>query len=229
MIISSSPPGPPRCCPSPPLSGRNSWRRKCRGKRTSCTSMLPNLMPPAACHSPAPGQPSPADEPPPPGRAWNRCQMNGLLGARVDALNGHPEATAPARHRPLGACRRKRADDRLDDLLGAVIGAQRHRGTGPRPDNGALLELQLQRPEGAVVLGDFRIDEIGERHHGRGIRVGIRGVDEAPHLGMAVGEIDVEIATLLGDTGADMDVAGLRGHRRRETPRPRRRRPSIRQ
>ena len=34
-------------------------------------------MPPAACHSPAPGQPSPADEAPPPGRAWKKCQING--------------------------------------------------------------------------------------------------------------------------------------------------------
>src|SRR5207244_5361817 len=29
------------------------------------------------CHSPAAGHPSPAEEAPPPGRAWNRCQMNG--------------------------------------------------------------------------------------------------------------------------------------------------------
>ena len=30
----------------------------------------------AECHSPALGQPSPAGEAPPPGRAWKRCQMN---------------------------------------------------------------------------------------------------------------------------------------------------------
>ncbi len=63
---------------SPPESGRNSWRRKNSGKRTSVTSRLPNLIPPAACHSPAPGQPSPAGEAPPPGRAWKKCQMKGL-------------------------------------------------------------------------------------------------------------------------------------------------------
>ena len=70
-------PGPPRNRPSPPESARNSWRRKNSGNRTSVTSTLPNLMPPAACHSPAVGQPSPADDAPPPGRAWNMCQMKG--------------------------------------------------------------------------------------------------------------------------------------------------------
>src|ERR1700742_3345167 len=38
--------------------------------------MLPNLMPPAECHSPIDEYPSPPDDAPPPGRAWNRCQMN---------------------------------------------------------------------------------------------------------------------------------------------------------
>ena len=52
--ISSTPPGPPRYCPSPPDPGRNSCVRKNSGKRTSVTSRLPNLMPPAACHSPPP-------------------------------------------------------------------------------------------------------------------------------------------------------------------------------
>src|SRR5207253_2413813 len=70
-------PRPPRNRPSPPESGRNSWRAKKRGKRVSVTSMLPNLMPPAAWPSPAVGHPSPAAEAPPPPRAWNRCQMNG--------------------------------------------------------------------------------------------------------------------------------------------------------
>src|SRR5688500_6869602 len=39
--------------------------------------MEPNLIPPAACPSPAVSQPSPATEAPPPPRAWNMCQMNG--------------------------------------------------------------------------------------------------------------------------------------------------------
>src|SRR5260370_34788905 len=37
--------------------------------------MLPNLMPPTECHSPIDDQPSPPDDAPPPGRAWNMCQM----------------------------------------------------------------------------------------------------------------------------------------------------------
>ena len=32
-------------------------------------------MPPAECHSPIVEYPSPATDPPPPGRAWNMCQM----------------------------------------------------------------------------------------------------------------------------------------------------------
>src|SRR5215471_3827040 len=38
--------------------------------------MLPNFRPPAECHSPIDDQPSPSADPPPPGRAWKRCQMN---------------------------------------------------------------------------------------------------------------------------------------------------------
>ena len=36
----------------------------------------------------------------------------------------------------------------------------------------------------------------------------------------------LEVAAVLGDARADMDVAGRRDHRRRGTPRPRRRHPS---
>src|SRR6185503_10845738 len=42
----------------------------------------------------------------------------------------------------------------------------------------------------------------------RSIRVGIRGVDEALHLWMAIGEVDVEGAALLGDASADMNILG---------------------
>ena len=48
------------------------------GKRASATSTLPNLIPPAAWPSPAVAHPSPTAVAPPPGRAWNMCQMNGL-------------------------------------------------------------------------------------------------------------------------------------------------------
>ena len=126
ITISSTPPGPPR------YRRRRRSRRGTRGGEEQRKAHLGDLDAAeldaaGACHSPAPGQPSPAAEPPPPGRAWNKCQMNGLLGARVAALDGDAEAPAPAGHRPLGACRRQRLDDRLDDLLAAVVGAQRHR------------------------------------------------------------------------------------------------------
>src|SRR5512145_35996 len=60
-----------------------------------------------------------------------------LAGARVDALDGHSEAPAPTRHRAAGTRRRKCTDDCLDDLLAAVVGAERHRGAGPRPHDGS--------------------------------------------------------------------------------------------
>src|ERR1700756_577093 len=72
---SSATPSPPRYCPSPPESGKYSCLRKCSGKRASATSTLPNFNPPTAFHSPIDDQPSPFGEAPPPGRAWNRCQM----------------------------------------------------------------------------------------------------------------------------------------------------------
>ena len=36
------------------------------------------MRPPTECHSPIDDQPSPPDDAPPPGRAWNRCQMKFL-------------------------------------------------------------------------------------------------------------------------------------------------------
>src|SRR5215475_14473353 len=99
----STEPTPPRNCPSPAESGRNSWRSKKSGKRASATSTLPNLIPPAAWPSPAVSQPSPAAEAPPP--------------ARDDAI---------------GTGGRQRLDDGLRDLLSAVIGGQGNRRRGIR-------------------------------------------------------------------------------------------------
>ena len=66
------PPAPRSPAPTPariPARRGSGRRRRCRGaargggrtagKRTSATSTLPNLMPPAVCHSPPAGQPSP--------------------------------------------------------------------------------------------------------------------------------------------------------------------------
>ena len=155
----------------------------------------------------AAGQPSPADEAPPPGRAWNRCQMNGRVGARIDALDGDAEAPSPAGHRALRAGGRQRPDDRLDDLLAAVVGAQRDRRAGPRPDDRAFLELHVSGRNAPSFFGVSGIDQVGERHDDGGVRVGEGGVDEADDLRVAVGEIDLEVAAALGDAGADVDVA----------------------
>ena len=57
-------------------------------------------MPPAECHSPAPGQPSPAGDAPPPGRAWNRCQMN------FRRVRGSVPAMAMRKRRPHPAMAR---------------------------------------------------------------------------------------------------------------------------
>ena len=158
--ISSTPPGPPRYWPSPPESGRNSWRRKNSGKRTSVTSRLPNLMPPAACHSPPPGQPSPTGDAPPPGRAWNMCQMNGfrVRGSRpwMAMRNRRPQPG----HRPIRTGRRQRLDDRLEDLLRAVVGAQRHRRAGhwptPRVPGLAITSSGRNAPSFFGVCGSIR-------------------------------------------------------------------------
>src|SRR5881628_238847 len=55
----STAPTPPRYMPSPAESARNSWCSNVSGKRASATSTLPNLIPPAACPSPAVSHPSP--------------------------------------------------------------------------------------------------------------------------------------------------------------------------
>src|SRR5438105_15101981 len=47
--------------------------------------------------------------------------------ARVFALYRDAKAAAPAGHRTFGAGRRQGLDDRLDELLAAMIGRQGHR------------------------------------------------------------------------------------------------------
>ncbi len=171
-------------------------------------------MPPAACHSPAPGQPSPADDAPPPGRAWKKCQMNGrpagsAVGcgaARVASLDRDAEAAAPAGHRALGAGRRQRLDDRLEDLLGAVVGRQRDRRAGIGPDHGAGFGDDLERAEGAVVFRRVRVDQVGQRDDDRRIHVGVGRIDKARDLRMRVAEVDLQVAARFRDRRADMDV-----------------------
>ena len=96
---SSATPRPPRCWPSPPESARNSWVRKCSGKRASATSTLPNFRPPTVCHSPIDDQPSPSADAPPPGRAWNRCQI------KVFPVRGFSPWIAIRKRRPQPARR----------------------------------------------------------------------------------------------------------------------------
>ena len=133
----------------------------------------------------------------------------GLVGARVDALDGDAVAPAPACHGAVGAGRRECPHDRLDDLLPAVAGAQRDGRAWPRPDDGALLHLNLDRPESAVVFRGVGIDQVGERHHHGRLGVGEGGVDDADHLRVAVGQVDLEVAARLGDAGANVDVLEL--------------------
>src|SRR5262245_27668965 len=128
--------------------------------------------------------------------------------ARVDALHRQAKASTPTRHGAIGTGRRQGANDRLNDLLATVIGTQRHRRARPGANDGAFLDFQVQRPKGPIVLGDVRINQVGERHHRCRVGVGIGGVDEARHLRMAVTEVDAKVAAMLQDAGADRDIVG---------------------
>src|SRR4030095_969523 len=62
--------------------------------------------------------------------AWTRVEHvpdERALGARFDALDRDAEAPAPARDDAVGTRRRERLDDRLHDLLRAVVGGGGHR------------------------------------------------------------------------------------------------------
>jgi hypothetical protein len=115
--------------------------------------MLPNLMPPAECHSPALDQPSPPDEAPAARARMEKVPDEGTARARILALDRDAEAPAPAGHRAVRAGRRERLDDRLDDFLRAVAGAERDRCALARPHDGAFLDDHLDRPQHAVVRG----------------------------------------------------------------------------
>src|SRR6185437_7998339 len=72
------------------------------------------------------------------------------VSPRVLALDRDAETAAPSGHRALRTGGGERLDDRLDDLLAAMVGCERHRRAGPSPDHGALLGDDLDRAEGAV-------------------------------------------------------------------------------
>ena len=129
-----------------------------------------------------------------------------LSGARVFALDGDAEALAPAGHGALRTGGRQRLDDRLDDLLAAMAGAERDRRAFVGPHDGALFGDHLDRPEGSAVLRRVGIDQEGDRHADGGPGVGVGGIDEAGHLRIGVRQIDHEIAAPFGDLGVDADI-----------------------
>src|SRR5205085_11833789 len=70
---------------------------------------------------------------------------------RVLALDRDAEAAAPTGHRPLGAGRRQRLDDRLDNLLPAMIAPQRDPRLGPCPHDRSSHAADGDRAERAGV------------------------------------------------------------------------------
>src|SRR5438552_6240992 len=129
-----------------------------------------------------------------------------MVRARVFARDGDPEAARPAGHRALRASSGERLDDGLGDLLGAVVGGERHRRRRERPDDGALLRLDLDGSKGALVFRDARIDQVRESHVHRGARVRVRGVHEPDDLRIALGQVHDQRITLFRHRGADPDV-----------------------
>src|SRR5262245_11816870 len=132
----------------------------------------------------------------------------GLAVARVHALHRHSIAAAPTLLGTLVTGWRQSADDGLDDLLSAMVGAQGDRRTRTRADDGALFYFQAQGPKGAVVLGRLRVDQVGERNHRSRIGIGIGRIDEPRNLRVAVAEVDLKVAAVLQDAGAYRDVMG---------------------
>ena len=163
-------------------------------------------MPPAACHSPPAGQPSPADEAPPPGRAWNMCQMN------ERPLRGSVPWIAMRNRRPHPAITRSGHAGASARMIASMISCAQWlvaRVTAralARPDHGALLRNHFKRAERAVVLRGVGVDEVGERHRHRGAHVRVRRVDEPEHLRVGVAQIDAQIAAAHRHPGADVDV-----------------------
>src|SRR5262252_1306627 len=128
------------------------------------------------------------------------------LRAWVLAGDGDAEASRPAGEGTLGAGAGQRLDHGLRDLLRAVVRRERHRRGRVRPRDGALLCLDLHGTEGALVLRDARVEEIGQGHMHGGHRVRVRRVHEADHLRVTLREIHDERVALFGHGGAERDV-----------------------
>src|SRR5947209_12595607 len=87
--------------------------------------------------------------------AWARLKHvpdEAALRARIAALDGNAEAPPPARHGAVGSGGSERLDHRLDDLVGAVAGAQRHRRARIGPYHGARFGDDLERPDRKGVV-----------------------------------------------------------------------------
>src|SRR6266576_6575405 len=65
-------------------------------------------------------------------------------GARIFSLDRDPEAAAPSCHRAIRTRCRQRLDDRLDDLVRRMAGAERYRPSRIGPDHGALFGNHLE-------------------------------------------------------------------------------------
>ena len=126
--------------------------------------------------------------------------------AWILALDRNPEAASPAGHRAFRTRGRHRLDDRLDDLVRGMAGAERYRASRIGPDDGALFGDYPERPQRAGVLRDLGVDQIGERHHHGGLHIGMRGIHKARRLRIGVRQIDLDIAARLRDLRGDPDV-----------------------
>ena len=124
----------PRCRAGIRAARRTAGSAPPPSRRCRTSARRPNAIRPRV------DQPSPFDDPPPPGRAWNRCQTKDRPGRRASL-----PLIAMRKRRPQppiarsGQALRQRLHHRLDDLVRAVAGAQRHRRALPRPDDGAFL------------------------------------------------------------------------------------------
>src|SRR5262249_55583043 len=116
----------------------------------------------------------------------------------IDSLDRDPEAPRPPGEHAVGATRGQRLDDRLGDLLRAVVRRERDRRRRTRPDDGALFGLHGHGTERALVLRCARVDQVRQRHVYRRHRVGVRGIDEADHLRVALAQVHDEPVAALG-------------------------------
>ena len=166
-------------------------------------------MPPAECHSPMVENPSPAADPPPPGRAWNMCQM------KRRPLRGSVPFSAMRRRRPQPPIARSGQAGASATMIASMISLEQwlvHMVTGA-PSRAQTMVPSFNTTCSGRNAPSFLVMS-GSSRKAKAIATAdcVLAKEELMKpvtCGSESGQVHRDVAALLGDAGADDDVGAV--------------------